>query len=151
MRFQITSGILRVSDPGYADIKKSDYSHVYALFHTCRAKKGTWNVRCPSNKGYTKYLLACHKDVVNLAALNWTPLGKAPVDSGQMGVYDAHEYPQTYRDHERFYDTLLDEDRRVHVVGDWGVICSGFGGDGQYPAKKARDGEEVVAVRIDFF
>ena len=118
MRFQITSGILRVSDPGYADIKKSDYSHVYALFHTCRAKKGTWNVRCPSNKGYTKYLLACHKDVVNLAALNWTPLGKAPVDSGQMGVYDAHEYPQTYRDHERFYDTLLDEDRRVHVVGD---------------------------------
>jgi len=162
-KFELKSGLLRVSDPGYP-MKKEKTAYGY-LYKHMRAKPGVWKVSIPTTKqGLERDLFAYHSSVnPKTIVFDSKPGVVLGVDSGQMGVYDAKGFPKTEEGHEFFYDHLLalnfrfEKNKPVKVLQKarykthkWGVVCAGFGGDGAYPLLVYRKKGVALAVKVIF-
>lgn len=139
--FQVSSGLLYVQDPCYE--RGSDA--------TFKSKSGLWNA-------FIEYCddLSWGRRVKSLVAklwdedagCGWTPAERfLPVDSGQMGVFDADTFSEDCYD-EYCSHTL--SEIRAGVGKTYAVSSSGYG-DGSYQLFfKKNDNDEVVAVKVEF-
>lgn len=151
--FDVRSGELIVSDP------------CYSLDTWCQGKlgnvrNGEW--RAAVVKGKTDWgnhcwaVLAVHKDfpLKTTAFPELTDI-HVGVDSGQAGIFDAAEYHGGEDDYgdDGWYDLAckqtLDTKLGAGVLKGGVVSSSGFG-DGGYECHVARDGEQIVGVKITF-
>lgn len=117
---------------------------------------GFWNYYITMSKGMRrpKRLEVRHSSTIGrtLKYRFWKNIG---VDSGQCGVYDFALAPLLGTTTE-FYDMVTRGTCRPGKVADvfnyrgQGVVSSTCYGDGIYSVRLAKDGDQVVGVRIDF-
>jgi len=155
--FEVRSGLVNITDPCYeADGKCNAIKQ--------RAKRGLWSAEALMSSGRVAVLRASCKGY-DFRNLNRTISDDIGVDSGQAGIFDSAFYPEgetgEFEDKTSFYGRVCEltcptpkegEEREYPAGGvtENGVVsCSGYG-DGCYIATGAYDGDELVAIEIDF-
>jgi hypothetical protein len=158
-KFEITSGIMRVTDPCYD--KETWCSG------TLDARNGTWEAYVEvSDEGQwgkrAATLIVFHEETQHSGG-GWEKSKiNVGVDSGQAGFFDNALYPDTertgeYGDVNTFYGkvcTLTHDEKDRSVVGGvlpFGAVSSSGFGDGGYDCYVRRDEMgQVVAAKIVF-
>lgn len=155
--FTITSGKVRVTDPCYdmdtwcaGDIENVRNGKWLAFIHNSDEK--SWGIRVAD-------LQVVEENFYNKGIQpNWVKINiHVGVDSGQAGVFDyglfSNMEGECHKDDTergKFYDNVceLTGGRRQFGVIDFGAVSSTGFGDGGYDCYIAKDGDEVVAIKI---
>lgn len=154
-------------DPCYCSADHDDVDNV-----SIPVKHGCYDVyfdESEYNKIYGSRIFALeivHKDIAGEKNRKeaWELFGEFPVDSGQACIFDADYLKDECREpsgdyKETWYQDMCKivlqtcEQRGEHDCGTYrgkGVVSESGYGDGWYPVKIARRGEEIVAVRLEY-
>lgn len=157
--FEITSGIMRVTDPCYNKDTWCSGSFVAELgiweAIVGISDEGQWGKRAAE-------LIVMHESQRDSFDGDWEKTKiDVGVDSGQAGFFDNAKYPDTertgeYGDMDTFYGqacalTHSEKDRnRVAGVMEFGAVSSSGYGDGGYDCYVRRKNGVVVAAKIVF-
>jgi hypothetical protein len=162
--FKIESGKVLITDPCY-------YHEKYSEADGVNAKKGLWKAYAlevyDESWGNRITMLYAHHQDYPKAKLNqpgWIDLEYGTgVDSGQAGFFDLQYFNDSSQIKEKLEKPLTGKnlwyDYCCHQTLDteigagtipFGVVSSSGLGDGYYPAFGQKDGEEWIALAIDF-
>lgn len=158
--FEITSGVMRVTDPCYdketwcsgtLDAKNGTWEA-----YVTKSDEGSWGIRAAS-------LIVMHESAgIAYSNDDWELTNiDVGVDSGQAGFFDNAKYPDTestgeYGDTDTFYGQICDlthsEKDRSKVAGvmEFGAASVSGYGDGGYRCYVRRMNGVVVAAKIIF-
>lgn len=150
--FQVTCGLIRVTDPCYAPD---------GLGSQFLAKDGTWIAEMDVKDAGTGWGPRCHELVIHHCDFQDRTPAEATaiaafVDSGQCGFFDADRYAMEGGADEPFYGTVcaltFDEadPTRFGGVIEWGAVSSSGHGDGCYSVLVSKEDNKVVAARLIF-
>lgn len=145
-----------VSDPCYD-------RDVWCMTHLHTLKPGRWEVYASIDTidswGKRVYILKLHHTEARINESAWIQYSTLGVDSGQMSVFDDPHYlnKKGGAEYEAFYKACCDitlGGKRIGLfyAGDEavGVVCSSGCGDGCYPLNVILQGDEIVAMEINF-
>lgn len=154
--FTINSGKVRITDPCYdmdtwcaGDIENVRNGKWLAFIHT--SDENVWGIRVAD-------LQVVEENFYNKAIEpNWIKTDiDVGVDSAQAGIFDYDFYAnmeghgKDLSEHGKFYDKIceLTGSRRQFGVVDFGVASRTGFGDGGYTCYIAKEGDEVVAIKL---
>ena len=161
-KFDIESGVVRVSDPCY------DKS-TWCAGTISNVKRGVWVAKAvKSDDNRVSRLVAIHKDHLGEMA-NWKEEKiDVGVDSGQCGIYDDkyfkddsvfterskrdRRYSEAICDDEPWYSWNCDITLAEPCAGviPFGCVSSSGYGDGSYVCRTASHGKKVIAIELDY-
>lgn len=145
--FEVRSGSVCISDPCYErGTLCGQYDKV--------AKNGTWFAEKVNGKliAHHENFGADYERLYDRCALDYVDdLG---VDSGQCGIFCSSIYPDDHRgeafNEDNFYGRCCNRSESLEPVDKCGVCSYTEYGDGSYPLYVYMNGDEIVAILIDF-
>lgn len=160
--FAVVSGQLTISDPCYD-------TDVWCKGDQPFARNGQWRSSILEveidDRGSRVAMLVAHHEAcaVSIDDLRWqlTPI-RVGVDSGQAGIFDSRFYKDAsvaegqlqaeYIRNNPWYAMCCYQTNTATSAGivPYGVVASSGLGDGSYSCYALREGDEVVAMCIDF-
>lgn len=147
----VCNGQLVITDPCYS-------SGTWCALWNLKARPGEWTAKVRITDEVPGRLEVRHPDFKDVGFLPWEFIGKAGVDSGQLGVFAAHRYPTTeetgeFNDLNTFYGRCC----AMTLTGpQWGILEEGAvsrsgNGDGVYNVYGAHDYHGIlVGVKVVF-